>query len=145
MITALVNTSLQVDDGAMNGSMGAFIERRMELLGLNQSQLARRAGVNRAHLSQVISGKIALPSPDFRRKLAAALGVTHLELLVAAGELTREEASLQDTPEPLFADSELLEMLADLPPERLPLVRELVGMAIQSAKPRVSQSADNDT
>src|SRR5690606_22351508 len=73
MITALVNTSLQVDDGAMNGSMGAFIERRMELLGLNQSQLARRAGVNRAHLSQVISGKIALPSPDFRRKLAAVL------------------------------------------------------------------------
>lgn len=56
-----------------------------------QGELAERAGINRAHLSQIESGKIALPNADLRRKLATALGVSHLELLVVAGEIEPEE------------------------------------------------------
>lgn len=42
-------------------------------------------------MSAIESGRIKLPSTDIRRRLAAALGVSHLDLLVAAGEITEQE------------------------------------------------------
>lgn len=78
---------------SMTTTLGAYIrDRRLELGYRTQSDFAERAGVNRAHLSQIESGKIALPNADLRRKLAKAMGVSHLDILVAAGELEPEEA-----------------------------------------------------
>ena len=71
MPTSLVNTSLRPRLIGMNGTLGARIVARRTRLGWNQTDLAARAGVTRAHLSQVESGKIALPTADFRRRLAS--------------------------------------------------------------------------
>src|SRR4029434_2675014 len=57
-------------------------------------------------LSQIESGKIGLPSADVRRRLAIAMGVTHVDLLLAAGELSDADIQVAgiegvaiDTPE----------------------------------------------
>jgi transcriptional regulator with XRE-family HTH domain len=83
--------------GGMNTlteGFGAYVLARRRALGLTQGELADRIGLNRAHLSQIESGKIGLPAADIRRRLAAALGVRHVDLLIAAGELTPDEAGV---------------------------------------------------
>lgn len=70
-----------------------FVEERMRLLGLNQVGLAARAGLTKADVNALLQGRVKLPGPDKRRGLAAALGVSHLELLVRAGEITEEEVT----------------------------------------------------
>ena len=42
-------------------------------------------------LSDIERDRIKLPNADVRRRLAKALGVSHLDLLIAAGELLPEE------------------------------------------------------
>lgn len=72
--------------------LGTYIRDRRHALGFStQASFAEHAGINRAHLSQIEGGKIALPNPDLRRRIASALGVSHLDVLVAAGELGRDE------------------------------------------------------
>lgn len=44
-----------------------------------------------SHYSMIERGKIAFPNADLRRRLAAALRTTHLELLIHAGELLPDE------------------------------------------------------
>lgn len=58
---------------------------------MSQVEFADRVGMTKSHLSQVEAGKIALPNADIRRRLAKELGVSHLDLLVAAGEIDRSE------------------------------------------------------
>jgi len=58
---------------------------------LKQSDLARRSGIPATTINRIETGVTQLPSADIRRKLATALGVSHLDLLVAAGEITQEE------------------------------------------------------
>jgi transcriptional regulator with XRE-family HTH domain len=93
-MTILSSPAYRLIIAVMANGFGPAIRRRREALGLNQTELAERAGVQRAHLSEVERGKIALPNADFRRKIAEALGMSHAALLVAAGELTAEEAGL---------------------------------------------------
>lgn len=81
--------SLQI----MEEGFGPFIKARREAEKLTQAELASLAGIGKSHLSQIEAGKIGLPSADIRRRLAKHLRTTNLELLVAAGELTREEAN----------------------------------------------------
>ena len=45
---------------------------RMDLLGISQSEVARRAGVSSSHLSQVMAGR-ATPSPGLLKKLHGVL------------------------------------------------------------------------
>lgn len=75
----------------MSTPLGDYIRARRDDLGLTQTDLADRALLQRAHLSEIERGKIALPNAVIRRNLAGALGVSHLDLLVAAGEITQEE------------------------------------------------------
>lgn len=75
----------------MNEGIGAFVKATRTERGMSQTALAEMVGVTRGYLSTLESDKIGLPSADTRRRLAKALGVTHLDLLVAAGEITREE------------------------------------------------------
>lgn len=75
-------------------TLGDYIRDQRVAMGFRtQGEFAEHAGINRAHLSQIESGKIALPNADLRRRLARALGVTHVEILVRAGELDRAEVS----------------------------------------------------
>jgi len=50
-------------------------------LGLSQRALAQRAGINRSHLASIESGTQPNTSLATVEKLAAALGITALELL----------------------------------------------------------------
>lgn len=71
--------------------LGAFLRRRRAELGLTQEGVSDAAGIGRSHLSQIESGKIGLPNAGIRRKLAAALELRHVDLLIAAGELDEAE------------------------------------------------------
>jgi len=75
----------------MQNGIGEFVRARRTELGWNQTELAGRTGLTRGHLSTIEAGKIAVPAVDIRRRLAAALNVRHVDLLVAAGELTEDE------------------------------------------------------
>ena len=59
---------------------GRRVQQRMYAKGWNQSELARRAGLNRDAVSTYIRGS-AYPSPVNLHKLAAALGVSAEALL----------------------------------------------------------------
>jgi transcriptional regulator with XRE-family HTH domain len=75
----------------MNGGLGSYIKQRRAELGMSQADLTVASGVSKSHLSQIELGKIALPNADLRRRLAAALKVSHLDLLIAAGEISADE------------------------------------------------------
>lgn len=71
--------------------MGEYIKERRLALSMSQEDLAESAGTSAAYLSQIERGKVALPGADLRRRLARVLGVRHIDLIVAAGELAPDE------------------------------------------------------
>ena len=75
----------------MEINLGTYIESRRRDLGLSQVALAERAEVPSTTVNRIERGVTKLPSADVRRRLARVLGVSHLDLLVAAGEITPEE------------------------------------------------------
>lgn len=75
----------------MSNGLGAFVKERRAYLQMSQTALAQAAGLAKSYLSQIEAGKIAFPNADVRRRLAQALLVTHMDLLVAAGEITVAE------------------------------------------------------
>jgi transcriptional regulator with XRE-family HTH domain len=72
-------------------TLGSYIKARRTARGLTQEELGDMAGMSKAYISQVENGRVTLPSADIRRRIAKALGVTHLEMLIAAGELFEDE------------------------------------------------------
>lgn len=84
--------------------------------GGNQAAFARAIGQGSSIVNRWVTGNIKLPRPEARRRLAAALGIRHVDLLVAAGELWPEEVSgvaVMAPPVP----SEVEGLFAQLPPE----------------------------
>lgn len=103
---------------AMPTGIGAYIKSKRAELGLNQTELAERAEMTRSHLAVIESGKVNLPNADLRRRIARALGVSHLDILVAAGEITRDELQedgIIGTVEPDPVRAELIASLNRLP------------------------------
>lgn len=64
-----------------------FVQDHRRDAGLTQKQLAELAGINQPTISDIERGQVKLPSADIRRRLALALRVSHLDILVAAGEI----------------------------------------------------------
>lgn len=79
----------------MMRTLASYITERREALGLNQTELAKRSGVPRTTVNRIETGTTKLPEANVRRLIAKGLGVSHLDLLVAAGELSEEEAGLR--------------------------------------------------
>lgn len=75
----------------MSTGLAGYIKTRRGDLRIGATDLARAIGKSAAYVSQLEAGKIALPNADIRRRLAKELGVSHLDLLVAAGEIDRSE------------------------------------------------------
>lgn len=129
-MTVCVKTHYTGNLGGMEETLGEYIKKRRERLGYStQTAFAEKAGIARAHLNQIETGKISLPNADLRRKIAAALGVTHAELLVAAGELTRDELDLpEDTrSEAVKALAPVIDLVDwDASPGRLEMARHML-------------------
>ena len=77
----------------------AYLESAMRSAGLTQAELARRSGLAESMVSRWLRGLNQPDVPNLRR-VGPVLGVPMLELIVAAGYLTLEEAELRDSPEP---------------------------------------------
>ena len=75
----------------MNYGLGAYIRARRESLGIQQQVLAEQVGITQGSLSSIERGINKFPNADTRRRIARALGVSHLNLLMAAGELADDE------------------------------------------------------
>ena len=75
----------------MSTGLAGYIKTRRGDLRIGATDLARAIGKSAAYVSQLEAGKISLPNADIRRRLAKELGVSHLDLLVAAGEIDRAE------------------------------------------------------
>ena len=60
--------------------------------------MSRATGFTTTTISAWRRGKVTLPQIETRRQLANELGVSHLELLVALGELADHEVKLPDDP-----------------------------------------------
>lgn len=92
-MTSVVSTSVKWSIvAAMNAtSLGTFVRERRQALRLTQRELGERINLPAARIAQIEVGKVTLPGANVRRDLAAALGVSHLDLLIAAGEITLEE------------------------------------------------------
>jgi transcriptional regulator with XRE-family HTH domain len=77
----------------MDRTLGQLIREWRERSGMSLAQAAALVGIGRGHLSQFETGKIGLPQTDVRRRLAQVLGISHIELLIAAGELSEDEVT----------------------------------------------------
>ena len=97
----------------MANGLGAYIRAWRMTNGVTQSDLARRADMLPPHLTQIETGKILLPNAEARRRLAMAMGITHLDLLMAAGEIS--DAEIQSAgAEGVTLDLPEIEHLVDL-------------------------------
>lgn len=77
----------------VRAGLGAYIRNVREQRMWTQDDLAAKVGTTRAYISQIESGRTKLPNADLRRRLAAALGLRHIDLLIAAGEINADEVS----------------------------------------------------
>lgn len=114
-----MNTGIVV---CMNRTLGHYVRERREVLGLSQTELAERADVPRTTVNRVETGTTKLPSPDVRRRLARALSVPHLDLLIAAGELVEDDIRSAGVVAVSVIEPERAELLAKL--ERIRLADE---------------------
>lgn len=62
-------------------ALGERIKRARKTLGLSQAELARKAGVSPAYLSELEAGHARRPSGDVLLRIASALDMTIAELL----------------------------------------------------------------
>lgn len=69
------------------GGLADYVRERRLALGMTQDDLAVAAGLTQPNISDVERQQTKLPGAQARRGLAKALGVSHVELLVKAGEL----------------------------------------------------------
>ena len=126
--------------------VGTLVRSRWVTLGLSSTRLAEMAGTSSPSLSQIEAGKTRLPGVDLRRRLADALGLTNLDLLVAAGEVSRAELGREHAGDPLPEDARVVaRLVATLPSEDrravVALLERLVGAREESRAYALSASA----
>ncbi|MBD7985311.1 helix-turn-helix transcriptional regulator [Sporosarcina sp. Sa2YVA2] len=82
--------------------IGEFIKEQRLNKGFSIRKLAELSGVSHPYLSQIETGKNTKPSNDVLHKLADPLGVSHFDLMVAAGYYTKEELLIRQQQEEFF-------------------------------------------
>ncbi len=73
------------------GLSGRVRDRVESAYGGNQAAFAKAVGMSPQSVSALLRGKVALPMTDTRRRLARELRISHIDLLVLAGELDKGE------------------------------------------------------
>jgi transcriptional regulator with XRE-family HTH domain len=76
-----MSTSENMANAMTEKRLGAVVRRLRRQQELTQEQLARRAGLNQGHLSQIESGARANPGVLIVKRLARVLGVPVTELV----------------------------------------------------------------
>ena len=78
------------------------LRERRELLGLTQKEVADRAGTTKEYYSQIETGRVVLPNIELRREISRALGIRHIDFLMAQGIIEDWEVPgfSADTPPP---------------------------------------------
>lgn len=74
--------------------IGRYLAQLRKSRGLSARQLAKQSGVSQAYISQIERGVYNNPQPDILEKLAKALNVSQMELLIQAG-IVRENKELE--------------------------------------------------
>ena len=82
--------------------LGTLVRTRRLAMGMTAVRLAEAAGTTSPNISQIESGKTRLPSVEMRRRLAHVLGLTNVDFLVAAGEVTRDEVEQREPAPPPY-------------------------------------------
>ncbi|MNM64187.1 HTH-type transcriptional repressor RghR [compost metagenome] len=72
-------------------SFGEYLQRLRHSKGFTQYGLGKISGVSRPYIEQIEIGRKPAPSPGIIRSLSAALGVTHVGMMIKAGHITLEE------------------------------------------------------
>lgn len=81
---------------------------------MTQVELAEAAHMTKSHVSAIEKGRIGLPGPEVRRELAKALGVTHLDILIAAGEIRPDELEAAGKQGVTTLDPEVQEVISEI-------------------------------
>lgn len=89
-----VSTGMYSDTlNRMTDKLGTYIKEERMKRGWTQVELAERAGVPKQTVNRLETGTTKLPGALIRRQLAEALGVRHVDMLIAAGEITADEVA----------------------------------------------------
>jgi transcriptional regulator with XRE-family HTH domain len=113
--------------------MGSYVRWLRGRAGFSLGELSRLTMISKSELSAIEIGKIKMPGADKRRRLAAALGVRHVDLLIAAGELRDDEIPTNHAD---VADDDPLRELrpttrrVEWTPERIAMLRALMAAFI---------------
>ncbi len=76
----------------MDKNLADLIQERIDdAYGGSQAEFSRATGFTKQAVSSWLKGKAAVPQIDARRRLARELGISHLDLLIAVGEIDTEE------------------------------------------------------
>jgi transcriptional regulator with XRE-family HTH domain len=84
-----------------SGELADLLRAGLAAAGINQAELARRAGVTRAYAGRLLAGQQAAPTPEVVAALAAALELgpaERLRLFLAAGSAPPDLAALLGRP-----------------------------------------------
>jgi transcriptional regulator with XRE-family HTH domain len=100
----------------VTGGLGEVVRSRRQVLGMSQTELAGKVGVTQTYISNMELDRVQLPNVEIRRNLAEALRMSHLELLMAIGEIQASEVPGAAAVRPVIYG--VLELLDSLPPRQ---------------------------
>jgi len=85
-------------------SFGEFLTEKRKEKKITMRELERRSGISQAYISQLENGKRNPPKPEVLKKLAEALEIQYILLLVAAGYMEEYQQEIinefrKDVPE----------------------------------------------
>lgn len=86
-----------------SAQLGQFVARARADLRLTQADLAHKIGMSASFIAQLEQGYKKRPTKQTLRKLAQALGLRYIDLLIAAGEIDPEDIEA----DPAFGDEDL--------------------------------------
>lgn len=136
--------------GVMEGTLAARVLLSRRDLGMNQDELAKRAGISRTYISKIETGAVASVMTDVAIRLAEVLGVSVSYLLGQTNAPSDDPGTpLAATAESitfLVKDSalrrdvqELIAILVELAPEDRKLVFDMAERILRSERrePRI--------
>ena len=83
-----------------------YLKRKCREQNISLHRLAVRCDLNQIYFYQAVNKNKENPPPWVLRRAAPHLGVTYVELLIAAGHLTEDELRAYGTPPPKPSEKE---------------------------------------